>query len=578
MKKVLLVLLAAASIVFMGSEITGTGDYQGTEKCSVCHSAIYDKLSKTLHSKIHLVPSVATMKADLTKEIDMGTAYSNAKVGFRVDGDKYYVILKPVGGNPVEHEIVYTYGGGWKQRFLVKIEDSYYMPPVQWNLNGYQDNSTGTWVTYNPGNWWNADGSLKPLNNTFRKVSWDKNCAGCHVVPGTKENTVTLKVTGVDTAWVYKWANNNSHANIVVGCESCHGYPTAEMGKGHVKNPKDLSYDRQLEVCGQCHTRGFSKHDTYEYPYDEETGKTYPIGEDLMNYYNLKPGLWHDKVTSRQHHQQWVDYKLTKHYNPEYGITCVTCHDPHQNTNNHFQLKDDFRKLESGKGCLKCHTNKADESNGINLHSKHPQNASTCVGCHMPKTAGSGKGYDISGHSFKVISPSKTIQYKDLTTPAKGMPNSCALSCHRNGKGTFGTGSNFGITDATLGDWTEASDLALADSLNKYYQIMFPTDVAEKIDGRASSSQITSNYPNPFKGSTTILFDISGRGNVKMEVYDIRGNLVNILANEYMDKGSYSLNWDGTSVQGFHMPSGVYYCYLTVNGQRAGTRSLVVSK
>ncbi len=584
MKKFYIVLIATISLVFVGALLTGAGDYQGSESCADCHKGKlgsfpgFDKLYQTLHTKIHEHPRPDNMLGDYTKEVSMGAGFANAKVGFRVDNGKYYVIMKPITGNPIEYELIYTYGIGWKQRYLVKIEDGYYMPPVQWNLNGYMDNSSGTWVSYNPANWWNADGSLKPINNAFRTKSWDKNCAGCHSVPGTKQDPVKKMVNGNDTSWVFKWANNNSITNMSIGCESCHGFPKSAAGKGHVNNFKDFSYDRKLEVCGQCHTRGTSNKGSYEYPVDENTGIYYPVGEDLMNYYILKPGLWADKESPRQHHQQWVDFKLTKHYNEKMGITCVTCHDPHQKTEFKHQLNADYRVVEEGKGCISCHKDKSTVTNGINTHTKHPQSASMCVSCHLPKVATTGKGYDISSHLFKVISPEKTITYKDVTTPAKGMPNSCALSCHRNGKGTFGTGSNFGITDANLGDWTEASDLALADSLLKYYKIMFTPSSVEKTNGLVSSNGISKSFPNPFVQNTNIEFEVGYLSDVKIEIFNSNGVLVNVLVNQKMDYGTYKTTWNGTSVEGMMMPSGSYYAIMSINGKNAGSKSIVIAR
>lgn len=466
MKKTILFLFVISSFVF-------GQDYVGVENCANCHAGTkgtfpgYAGWEGSLHSKIHMAPSPATMRGDYTKTVSMGSNYGNATVSFRVDAGKYYIQLNPSSGSPVEREVIYTYGFGWKQRYLVKIENSYYIQPVQWNLKGYLDNSSGAWVSYNPQNWFNADGTLKPLNNTLRSKSWDKNCAGCHVVPGKKTSTVQKVVTGADTAWVYNWANSNSIKNIVVGCESCHSNPTAAFGTGHVNNLKNLSYDRKIEVCAQCHFRGASKNHTYEYPYNENTDETYKVGEDLFGYISLAPGLWPDGKTSKQHHQQWQDYKYSKHYNPNNGMTCVTCHDPHQTTAQSHQLTDNFYSLSSGVGCVKCHTTKTTETNGINNHSRHPQTVSQCVNCHMTKNAKSALDYDISNHSFLPIRPIATITF---AASSGGMLNTCAVACHRNGTGNRGSGKNFGITDASLTNWAETTDLALADTLWRYYQ------------------------------------------------------------------------------------------------------------
>ncbi|MDP2365214.1 MAG: hypothetical protein Q8M94_15790, partial [Ignavibacteria bacterium] len=333
------------TLFFMLGALSFAQDYAGVENCQNCHTGAlrtfpgFTSWQGTLHAKIHLPVAASNMKGNYADTVFMGSSYGNAKATFRVDAGNYFVNLIPATGSPVEYQLVYTYGGGWKQRYLVKIGLSYFMPPVQWNLKKYLDNSTGNWINYNPQNWFTAAGALKPIDNAFRTKSWDKNCAGCHVVPGTKTNTVNLVAAGSDTSWVYGWGNSSSSPNMVVGCESCHGHKISFAGSGHVNNLQSMTYDRTLEVCGQCHFRGKSKVGVYEYPYDETTGNTYKVGEDLMNYIQIVPGLWPDGLTSKQHHQQWNDYKQAAHYNDSMGITCVTCHDPHQVTAFPHQLK-----------------------------------------------------------------------------------------------------------------------------------------------------------------------------------------------------------------------------------------------
>lgn len=574
-KRILLSLLFLVSII-------NAQNYQGVENCQQCHTGAlrtypgFSNWQATLHAKIHELPTVANMKGNYTQTVNMGASYANATVTFRISGSDYFIQLNPVGGTMVEHKVIYTYGGGWKQRYLVKIGSSYYMPPVQWNLNKYKDNSAGTWVTYNPQNWFTSAGALKPIDNVFRTKSWDKNCAGCHVVPGNHTNTVNKVVTGTDTAWVYGWANTSSAPNIVVGCESCHGHPSSIAGPGHVNKLTDFSYDRKLDVCGQCHFRGKSKSGTYEYPYDESTGKTYKVGEDVTGYITNAPGLWPDGKSSKQHHQQIQDYKYSKHFNAANGITCVTCHDPHQETAQLHQLKEDFNSLTPGVGCVKCHGDKAAQTNGRNDHSKHLQSMSQCVNCHMIQTAVTAKSYDISSHSFTVIRPNATSNF---STATNGMMNTCAAACHRNGSGLRGSGPNFGITDASLTNWAETTDLALADTLWRYYQAMYGIVGVKNENGDIPETfTLEQNYPNPFNPTTNIRFAVAKAGMAKLEVYSLDGQLVNILVNTELSPGTYTAQWDAKSVSGFTVPSGIYLYRLTVGSDVVLTKKMVLVK
>lgn len=78
----------------------------------------------------------------------------------------------------------------------------------------------------------------------------------------------------------------------------------------------------------------------------------------------------------------------------------------------------------------------------------------------MTKVAISGDPHDVTTHTFEAISPEKTLQYQ----PNGGMPNSCAVRCHRPMAPAFGLPA-----DASLTTWNERSDVALAEWLATYY-------------------------------------------------------------------------------------------------------------
>lgn len=79
------------------------------------------------------------------------------------------------------------------------------------------------------------------------------------------------------------------------------------------------------------------------------------------------------------------------------------------------------------------------------------------------------------------------------------------------------------------------------------------------------------NYPNPFNPSTEIRFNISEESNVKLVVFDILGNEVNILVNEIKQAGKYSVQLDGSL-----LPSGVYYYRIQANNFVATKKLLLI--
>lgn len=78
--------------------------------------------------------------------------------------------------------------------------------------------------------------------------------------------------------------------------------------------------------------------------------------------------------------------------------------------------------------------------------------------------------------------------------------------------------------------------------------------------------KLNQNYPNPFNPSTIINYSLSKGGHVDLAVYDLLGRKVTTLTSEYHNPGEYSLEWNGTDVQGEMVASGVYLYKLNVNG------------
>ena len=73
---------------------------------------------------------------------------------------------------------------------------------------------------------------------------------------------------------------------------------------------------------------------------------------------------------------------------------------------------------------------------------------------------------------------------------------------------------------------------------------------------------VATNYPNPFNPSTTISYDLVGASNVNLTIYNVMGQKVTTLVNDFKATGSYDVVWNGTDSNGLTMPSGLYIMKL----------------
>jgi len=106
-----------------------------------------------------------------------------------------------------------------------------------------------------------------------------------------------------------------------------------------------------------------------------------------------------------------------------------------------------------------------------------------------------------------------------------------------------------------------------------------PVNISEIITELPKDYNLYQNYPNPFNPVTTIKFDIPKLSFVTIKIYDITGKEIEVLANQYMEAGSFELNWDAAKYA-----SGVYFYKIAVHhggsttGEFKETRRMVLLK
>jgi aminopeptidase N len=101
------------------------------------------------------------------------------------------------------------------------------------------------------------------------------------------------------------------------------------------------------------------------------------------------------------------------------------------------------------------------------------------------------------------------------------------------------------------------------------------SDVDENIP--EFSFLLQQNYPNPFNPSTKIKYTVNGNEfntspvNVQLKVYDVLGNEITTLVNEYQSPGNYEVEFSSSE----NVASGVYYYQITA-GDFTSTKKMIL--
>lgn len=87
------------------------------------------------------------------------------------------------------------------------------------------------------------------------------------------------------------------------------------------------------------------------------------------------------------------------------------------------------------------------------------------------------------------------------------------------------------------------------------------SDIVEANVSLPSQFELVQNYPNPFNPSTKIQFNLPEAGNVKLTVFNLLGQEVKTLINEFKEAGSHIINFNAEGLN-----SGIYLYRVEANG------------
>jgi hypothetical protein len=86
-------------------------------------------------------------------------------------------------------------------------------------------------------------------------------------------------------------------------------------------------------------------------------------------------------------------------------------------------------------------------------------------------------------------------------------------------------------------------------------------------DPVVKETKLIGNFPNPILNTTTFSFSLKERSHVKLSLYNVKGQLVDVLVNTELDPDpDHKVDWDGTA-NGKRLANGIYFYKLETNSK-----------
>ncbi len=294
--------------------------------CRPCHAPVFDSYARTGMGRSFTPAALATWD-----EFWKGTRFYHAPSA------RYYE-MKLVDGRPVQRRWQLDSAG--RETNIFELEVHFVIGSGNHSRTYAHRNPSGKLIEL-PVSWYSEDGGHfamspgydRPRHSDFqREVSGS--CLFCH--------------NG------YPRGPELAHG---IDCSRCH-----PAGGSHFVNPAKLSLDRQTEVCLQCHLESASRSLPDAIRRFDQDPFSYRAGEPLGSFQ-----IYFDRAVEgggfTVNHSAYGLRQSRCFLESKGRLTCLTCHDPHRRTH----------AADADRACRGCHA------------AAHPEKASGCAECHMPK-------------------------------------------------------------------------------------------------------------------------------------------------------------------------------------------------
>ena len=125
------------------------------------------------------------------------------------------------------------------------------------------------------------------------------------------------------------------------------------------------------------------------------------------------------------------------------------------------------------------------------------------------------------------------------------------------------------LGDLGLSDAEEDAIVAFMGTLSDGFRLEKVKDKTDQSAESLTSLEVTG--PNPFNPSTAFSFTVAKDAQISIEIYDVQGRLMAVLANGWHAAGDYSLVWNAVN-----HASGMYFVVMRHDNELFKQRLLLI--
>lgn len=115
--------------------------------------------------------------------------------------------------------------------------------------------------------------------------------------------------------------------------------------------------------------------------------------------------------------------------------------------------------------------------------------------------------------------------------------------------------------------WLKSSEYDGSSNIFGPVRVELKDNPEDEVIDVALVQGVTAIYPNPFNPSTTINFNINEEEEVKLEIYNLKGQRVKVENFGNLSKGQHSHVWNAVDASNKQLPSGIYFSKINIGNK-----------